>query len=96
MDSNGYNTSLFSTEQGHCYLCNRVEDTARHEVFFGTGNRKLSKRYGTWVNLCPSCHSMVHSDRTYDLMLKRQAQMLFSRKYDHKKYMELFGKNYLD
>lgn len=63
MDRNGYNPSILATEDGVCMLCGLCTDTARHEVFYGTGERKLSKRYGLWVNLCPRCHSKVHEDK---------------------------------
>lgn len=63
MDSNGYNKSLLDTEAGECYLCPYVGDTARHEIFYGTSTRALSKRLGLWVNLCPRCHAEVHADK---------------------------------
>ena len=62
MDRNGYNPSIMATTAGECYLCHCVGDTARHEVYHGTGTRSLSKRYGLWVNLCPACHAEVHAD----------------------------------
>ena len=52
MDRNGYNPSILATEDGVCMLCGLCTDTARHEIFYGTGERSLSKRYGLWVNLC--------------------------------------------
>lgn len=63
VDSNGYNESIMSTEEGVCVLCGLVTDTARHEVFYGTATRALSKKYGLWVNLCPRCHARVHADK---------------------------------
>lgn len=63
MDSNGYNKSLLDTEYGVCYLCSYHGDTARHEIFYGTGTRALSKRFGLWINLCPRCHAEVHADK---------------------------------
>ena len=62
VDRNGYAPSIMATTAGECYLCPYVGDTARHEVFYGTGTRALSKRYGLWVNLCPRCHAEVHAD----------------------------------
>ena len=63
MNSNGYAPSLLDTEYGECYICHYECDTARHEIFYGTAARKLSKRYGLWVNLCPRCHRMIHKDK---------------------------------
>lgn len=62
MDRNGYNNSIMATVAGVCYLCGRNCATARHEVYYGTGTRALSKRYGLWVNLCPWCHDYIHAE----------------------------------
>ena len=63
LDRNGYAKSIMATTAGECYLCPYIGETARHEVFYGTGTRALSKRYGLWVNLCPRCHAEVHADK---------------------------------
>lgn len=62
MDRNGYNPSLLDTEQGICYLCQQTGQTVRHEIYMGTGERRLSKKYGLWINLCPACHREVHAE----------------------------------
>ena len=51
-----------ATTPGVCYLCHKCCDTARHEIYGGTGARTLSKRYGLWVDICPECHEEVHAD----------------------------------
>ena len=62
MDRNGYNSSLLDTEDGECYLCHTEGQTVRHEIYMGTGERSLSKRFGLWVNLCTKCHAEVHAE----------------------------------
>ena len=62
MDRNGYNKSILDTEAGTCYLCQQTGQTVRHEIYMGTGERRLSKKYGLWINLCPACHMEVHAD----------------------------------
>lgn len=62
MDRNGYNPSLLDTEEDVCYLCHIGRQTVRHEIYMGTGERALSKRYGLWVNLCTECHAEVHAE----------------------------------
>lgn len=62
-NNNGYKPSILSTEAGVCVFCGLCTDTARHEIFYGTGERTLSKKYGLWVNLCPRCHARVHADK---------------------------------
>lgn len=93
MDSNGYNKSLFDTEQGRCYLCKRYGDTARHEVF-GASSRSFSKALGLWVDLCPSCHNRVHMEN--DNELKEEGQRLFEKEYGHERFMGVFQRNYLE
>lgn len=81
MNRNGYNDSIINGfEDGVCYLCGRT-GTARHEIFYGTGTRDLSKRYGLWVCLCPKCHELVHADRQGDRarMLEAVAETAFER-----------------
>lgn len=71
MDRNGYNKSILATTAGVCYVCGSNCETARHEVYEGNGTRALSKRYGLWINICPSCHQYIHehpkSDKAVDL-----------------------------
>lgn len=62
MDRNGYNDSIMETTAGVCYVCEKYCETARHEVYEGIGTRALSKRYGLWVNICPSCHQFIHDN----------------------------------
>ena len=92
---------------GECYLCNMLLgiDTPtptreEHHVMHGTANRKLSEHYGLKVYLCPYHHrngpQAVHKCRQTDILLKQAAQRAFERKYSPEKWMEVFGKNYLD
>ena len=92
---------------GECYLCKRLLgiDTPaayreEHHVMHGTANRKLAEHYGLKVYLC-SCHhrtgpDAVHRCQKTDLLLKQDAQKIFEHKYGHAKWMEVFGRNYLD
>lgn len=92
---------------GECYLCNLLLgiDTPtpireEHHVMHGTANRKLSEHYGLKVYLCPYHHrngpESAHRCRQTDILLKQAAQRAFERKYGSEKWMEVFGKNYLD
>ncbi|MBQ6501210.1 MAG: hypothetical protein IJI87_07550 [Mogibacterium sp.] len=83
-NNNGYKPSIMDTEEGVCVLCGLCTDTARHEVFYGSGTRALSKRYGLWVNLCPRCHAKVHADPfgDRDKTLREMAENAFIR-YGH-------------
>ena len=94
---NGYGRSLFSTEDGTCYLCGCQGDTARHEVLHGS-SRQYAKKFGLWIAVCPRCHSLVHrSDNTYYLFLKEDAQRLFMDAYhaSEAEFRSLFGRTYI-
>jgi hypothetical protein len=73
--------------------------TQEHHAIFGTGNRKLSEKYGLKVYLCLNHHingkEAVHQNHTNALLIQQAAQITFERRYDHQKWMQTFGKNYL-
>lgn len=96
-DRNGYEDSIFRTEPDRCYVCNKWTDTARHEVFYGTANRRNSKKHGCWVYVCPTCHAEIHDNPSVgiDVHLKRNAQWLFERTHTREEFVRIFGRNYL-
>lgn len=92
---------------GECYLCRKLLgiDTPaayreEHHAMHGTANRKLAEHYGLKVYLCSYHHRTgpvaVHRCQKTDLILKQDAQKIFEHKYGHAKWMEVFGRNYLD
>lgn len=93
---NGYSDSIMTTEQGVCYVCRIQGETARHELFYGTANRKKSKEWGTWINVCPRCHALIHARPQDFVYLKVAGQRQFVYNFGQKLFMETFGKNYLD
>lgn len=100
MDKNGYNKSLFQTEDGTCYITGRKCDTARHEVFNGA-NRKLAKYDGLWVAVSPEAHDAIHSSKAegsiwYGLMYEAEILWLLED-YDRSinDWIRRYGKNYL-
>ena len=74
----------------------------KHHIMFGfsSNNRKLSEKYGLWVWLCPKHHKWddisPHKSKITNIATRRIAQRAFELKYSHEKWMELFGKNYID
>lgn len=82
-----------------CELCGRFMLCARHEVFFGSGNRKKSIRYGMTAYLCPDCHQngtrAVHRCRETDLMLKERYQRKFKQEHPEESFIKIFGRSYL-
>lgn len=94
LDRNGYADSIMLTVSGECYICLRHTETARHEIYFGTSNRKNSKKHGLWVNLCPECHNRVHRDRITDLWLKEMGQRRYEMTHTRQEFIEIFGRSY--
>jgi predicted adenine nucleotide alpha hydrolase (AANH) superfamily ATPase len=47
MDRNGYNPTILQDKE-ECFVSRETVDLVRHEVFYGTANRKLSKEYGLY------------------------------------------------
>lgn len=97
MDRNGYNPSLFSTDEYECYVCGASGRCERHEVFGGP-NRTNSKKYGLWINVCPGCHRngkmAIHVVPEEYEYLKVEAQELFEQEFPDKDFLTIFGKNY--
>lgn len=93
-------------EDGYCYLCALLEDNWRpcgyreeHHVFFSAHQRRLSEEYGLKVYLCWRHHresqDAVHQNQRNRRILEAQGQQDFEAKFGHKKFMEIFKKNYL-
>ena len=89
----------------HCYryYSERLHGTVRHEIFFGTANRKKSIKYGLVVFIRPEDHNMseygVHNRKGHecDMHLKKMGQ---ERARDEDKgttdeFIEIFGKSYI-
>lgn len=99
LDRNGYAPTIMTEYDGKCFFTGCTSNLVRHEVFYGTANRKLSKEWGCWVYLTPQMHNMsnqgVHFNKENDLKLKQAVQQRFEELYGHEKFMQIFGKNYL-
>lgn len=83
------------------YKTNRFNGAHRHEVFFGTGNRQKSIKYGLVVFLTPEMHNLsdkgVHFNREFDLRLKQIGQRAAMDRYGWTvdEFIKIFGRNYL-
>lgn len=93
--------SIIVEDLKHCVICGAVKDIEMHHCIHGTSGRKLATKYHLLVGLCPEHHrgtNGVHGKNgaELDLMLKRIAQTSFEQKHSHEKWMEIFGRNYLD
>lgn len=79
----------------------RFEGSHRHEIFFGTANRKKSIEDGLVIFLTPTMHNMsdhgIHFDRHFDLYAKRQGELAWMAYYEKNvhDFVEKYGRNYL-
>lgn len=82
-----------------CWFCGSQEYLENHHIFGGP-NRKKSEKYGLKVWLCHFCHrdnrAGVHADPEKQAELHRQGQQEFEKKYTRERFVQEFGKNYLD
>lgn len=94
---------FFTKEHCYRYYSERVYGTVRHEIFFGTANRKKSIKYGLVVFIKPEDHNMstygVHGSKghEFDMYLKKMGQERAMDEYGWttSEFIDIFGKNYL-
>lgn len=83
------------------YSITRFPGAHRHEIFYGSANRKLSIKYGLVVFLTPEMHNMsnngVHFNRAFDLWLKQEGEKAALKHYNWSinDFIKIFGKNWL-
>lgn len=96
---------LHTKASGFCYLCALLDGdysckrTEEHHVVFGSGQRKLSHKYGLMVYLCKEHHTIgpfaPHNNQEVREMLCRIAQERFEQRNSNVKWLDVFEKNYL-
>ena len=96
-DRNGYNKSIMATEAGRCYVCRIETETVRHEIYYGTKNRKISKINGFWLDVCPTCHRRIHNvpGKGFDKLLKQKCQKNYEAFGTRDGFRRLVGRSYL-
>lgn len=91
--------SIIQPDDKSCLICGS-EVVEAHHVFGGWANRKQSDKYGLIVYLCPEHHrgeNGVHHNRHFDLMLKKEAQLVFEEDVGTRlEFMKIFGRSYLE
>ena len=95
---------LIFTESGRCFLCtregiNKHQETERHHVLYGAGQREVSEAEGFVVDLCPYHHRIgpeaVHNCRETREYLCRLFQAEYEKTHTRAEWMALAGRNYL-
>lgn len=79
-----------------CYWCGRYAKLHCHHVFEGS-TRQASDKYGLTVNLCPQCHSAVHSGKGLEMRntLHQEFQKVFELDHTREEFIKEFIKSYL-
>ena len=84
-----------------CYLTGATYNLHEHHIFYGTGLRKLSEKYGLKIYLRADKHNMsnegVHFNPELDLQIKQMAQKKAMEHYGWTvaDFIRIFGRNYL-
>ncbi len=86
-------------DRKECYITHDTDGLHKHHILRG-GRRKAAEKWGCWIWLRYDWHNMaaygVHNNPKLDEQLKQICQMKFEELYGHDKWMEVFGKNYLE
>lgn len=86
----------------YCLICQTEQNLHLHHVFYGTGRRKISDKYGLTVWLCANHHNMsdygVHTCTEVDKKVKQWAQKKAMKHYawSREDFIKIVGKNYLE
>lgn len=83
-------------EDKECYICGTNLGLHNHHIFPGRGFRKNSDKEGLTVYLCAVHHQYVHADRKAMLQLQKIGQRAFEKKKSREKFIELFGKSFME
>lgn len=86
-------TIISNDSEGKCYICGKQANHVHH-MLHGSMRSKADK-YGLTCHLCYDCHQKLHDRGVMDKELQRIAQAYFESKHGHKKFIEVFGKNFI-
>lgn len=96
-----HSVSVLQGGEKECYITGRTDRLHKHHIYFGTGNRAISDKYGFWVWLIPELHNMsdegIHNGNIdLDLELKRECQKAYEADgHTRDEFIRLIGKSYL-
>jgi hypothetical protein len=82
-----------------CQICGGMP-VARHEVFFGTANRRLSIKWGFLAWLCPFCHQNTQLGVHFNKAVRQKMQREYQKEaeaagWTRDEFMETFGENFI-
>lgn len=92
--------SIIQSEK-ECYISGSKVNLHEHHVFYGSGLRKKSEKYGLKVYLRADLHNLsdkgVHFNKELDLKIKKEVQIIAMKHYNWtiEDFIRIFGKNYI-
>ncbi len=92
--------SILQTEK-KCFITGSTYNLHEHHIFFGSGKRKLSEKYGLKIWLRADWHNMadyaVHFNKELDRNIKATAQKEAMKHYGWSvgEFISKFGKSYI-
>ena len=92
--------SLFTDDLEHCIICGK-SPVNKHEIFYGSGNRQKSMKYGLVIPLCTCEHHNqieckgIHFDTELQDEWRKKGQALFEETYPDLDFIQIFGRGYL-
>ena len=84
-----------------CYVCGNNKNIMRHHIFFGTGKRALSEKYGLTIYLCGVHHNLssvgIHFNKELDNQIKAMAQKRAMNyyKWQIEDWLKIFRRSYI-
>lgn len=93
--------SIITDKLEECYVCKTTHNIHKHEIFFGTGKRQLSIKYGLVVPLCGRHHNLSNAGVHFDSMLNEKLHKIGQEKamkhyeWTTKDFIRIFGRSYL-
>ena len=91
--------SLFTDDLEHCIICGK-SPVNKHEIFYGSGNRQKSMKYGLVIPLCTCEHHNqieckgIHFDTELQDEWRKKGQELFEETYPDLDFIQIFGRGY--
>ena len=97
-----HNVSILQGKIKKCYITGTEYNLHKHHIYFGTGKRAISDKYGFWVWLTGELHNQselgVHGKDGHDLdiKLKQDCQRAFEKNHSREEFIGLIGRNYIE
>ena len=84
-----------------CWVCGVSKNIMLHHIFYGTGKRALSDKYGLTIYLCGMHHNLskqgIHQNKELDNQVKAMAQEKAMEYYGWsvEDFIKIFRRNYI-